>query len=75
MSVLSLPSQSFSASPFDLFLARLRHVGKAAWAALVAAPRNEPRTAYEVRAWARSLEPHQPSLAAELNAIASRSDV
>jgi hypothetical protein len=75
MSVLSLPSQSFgTSSPFDALLQKVVRTGKSGWAALLHGRRNEPRTVEEVRVWARSLAAHQPALAAELMALATRSD-
>lgn len=76
MSTLSLPSQSFAAaSPLSAFVANVQRSVRAAWKALVSQPTAEPRTIEEVRAWARSLEAHQPAFAAELDAVANRADI
>lgn len=74
MTTLSLPSQSFAAaSPLAAVATIARRWGRAAWAVLTEAPRHEPRTPQEVRAWARSLQSSEPGFAAELVSIASRS--
>jgi bisphosphoglycerate-dependent phosphoglycerate mutase len=76
MSTLSLPSQSFTAaSPLSAFLATVTRNARSAWKALVSQQTAEPRTIEEVRAWARSLEAHQPAFAAELDAVANRADI